>query len=1100
MRVFLLCLAITCASLQARAAAPAAGRELGESSVRLAGALRASDTASVEQILALPYSASLSPLTTLESLSGTHTLYQLEIEGRRVIGAGAALSLPPGGDGIVEARLPLFEESISPLAGGDPDPLSAIPGAGLRTLWIVSSERVWYPGEQGLVDADSWTVSDGTFTWDVVTRRVDGSTLEVNPLFYNAGAARIFPSNPVQRLADPDLRDQSDSAAAVPPAAYSTVTLEGLAADGALTGEHVSIINISSPDEGIPLPTDDLSTIDRADSRFEAANAYFHLDSSQRYLQSLGYRGKRRIINRSIAVDPRALGGADNSFYIARAGGGYLAFGVGGTDDAEDSDIILHEYGHAMQDAIAPGSFGGPAASEARALGEGFSDYWAFSAGWLDSIASGSDPFCLAEWDARCAGSAGCTYPPEAQCLRRVDSARSMLEFRRMNGTGVEHLNGEIWSSALSRIFLHLVRQHGDLEGRRIADILAIEGHFGVPPSPTFATVARRMIQADSVIFRSANRSTLCAAFAESMILEPGACSGRAPSVFYPSQETVMIPDADPSGVRLTRVVDDGREIEQVFVTIDIEHPQRGDLKLFLIAPDGTPVKLHDASFADTSSGIRVTYGLDAEPAESLGVLAGRSAAGVWTLHVVDTRSRDAGVVRSWGLGFTFRHDDPGKRSGVRVAILPVVVSSVGATGEWFSSDVILTAGDTGAVAELWFSRSSAAASEQRMDVSLEPRQTLRLRDPLRLLLGQGGSGTLDVRARSGQLRATSAIGSTGPLGHVSQAIPGVEPDGFAHSRSAPVLIPLHPQNENDRLNVGISEVRGKTTTARLRYWSAGASAAEDLVQLGPWQVVQFPLPHAADLLEISVSEGDGAVTGYVSIVRADSGDPAITRAATPRAGDLLVPVISAPGANGSSWTSDLMVANGSESVAAIELILRDGAGSARGIRQLAVPARSSIWIGDVVQTQFESPGMIGTLMIRSIDPLVIAASIRGTYSGGIVRQFIEPSPTDTPVSEQLLLPSSGGTSRRSNVFIASSEATPVSMNLTVRGSSGQVLATIDSTVMPHGLLVVPLPGAEDSGRVELKASPAARLASWISVVDNRSGDADTWSALPALE
>ena len=45
-------------------------------------------------------------------------------------------------------------------------------------------------------------------------------------------------------------------------------------------------------------------------------------------------------------------------------------------DDAEDGETVLHEFGHALQDAICP-DFG--QSPEAAAMGEGFGDYFAGS-------------------------------------------------------------------------------------------------------------------------------------------------------------------------------------------------------------------------------------------------------------------------------------------------------------------------------------------------------------------------------------------------------------------------------------------------------------------------------------------------------------------------------------------------------------------------------------------------------------------------------------------------------------------------------------------------------------------------------------------------
>ena len=51
-----------------------------------------------------------------------------------------------------------------------------------------------------------------------------------------------------------------------------------------------------------------------------------------------------------------------------------LRFGKGGVDDAEDAEVILHEYGHAIQDSQSRRL---RRSEEAGAIGEGFGDYWA---------------------------------------------------------------------------------------------------------------------------------------------------------------------------------------------------------------------------------------------------------------------------------------------------------------------------------------------------------------------------------------------------------------------------------------------------------------------------------------------------------------------------------------------------------------------------------------------------------------------------------------------------------------------------------------------------------------------------------------------------
>jgi hypothetical protein len=103
---------------------------------------------------------------------------------------------------------------------------------------------------------------------------------------------------------------------------------------------------------------------------FEDVMVYYQIDKSQRWMQSLGFYN---IQYGAIACDPHGFNGADNSHYIP--GTNRIAYGEGGVDDAEDADVILHEYGHAITNSIVPGWGGGDEPS----MGEGFGDYWAAS-------------------------------------------------------------------------------------------------------------------------------------------------------------------------------------------------------------------------------------------------------------------------------------------------------------------------------------------------------------------------------------------------------------------------------------------------------------------------------------------------------------------------------------------------------------------------------------------------------------------------------------------------------------------------------------------------------------------------------------------------
>ena len=101
-------------------------------------------------------------------------------------------------------------------------------------------------------------------------------------------------------------------------------------------------------------------------------NVFYHIDKMRRYIESLGFTDVNpQAYSGGILCDPHGLNGDDNSHFIPSQD--RLAWGEGGVDDAEDADVIWHEFGHAIQDFIVAGFQGN------EGLGEGFADYWAES-------------------------------------------------------------------------------------------------------------------------------------------------------------------------------------------------------------------------------------------------------------------------------------------------------------------------------------------------------------------------------------------------------------------------------------------------------------------------------------------------------------------------------------------------------------------------------------------------------------------------------------------------------------------------------------------------------------------------------------------------
>lgn len=325
--------------------------------------------------------------------------------------------------------------------------------------------------------------------WRFVIDAHDGTVLLQRRMVLDADTSFVFDPNPVVSLADTTLLDQNDNDSAVPLAGYRTVVLQHLdppvGGVYSLKGSHAVMQNMESPNNTPPTSPDSGFLFVRKDNGFEEVVVYYTIDMNQSYIQSLGFTN---VNNRRHQLDAHGYGGADNSHYVQTVvGAGYIAFGDGGVDDAEDADVILHEYGHSIQDNSSHGIYFGVAnngyGDETGAMGEGFGDYWAASAGYDSSVAHGFHTEYVAEWDAKGYSPAGEPY------LRVVNTGKVYPA----DMTDEVHSDGEIWSAALWDLF--------GAVGRTAADRLVLYSHFLVPTNPDFADGANALLAADAVLY-----------------------------------------------------------------------------------------------------------------------------------------------------------------------------------------------------------------------------------------------------------------------------------------------------------------------------------------------------------------------------------------------------------------------------------------------------------------------------------------------------------------------------------------------------------------------------------------------------------------------
>lgn len=261
------------------------------------------------------------------------------------------------------------------------------------------------------------------------------------------GTGLLFDPNPVVSGGGPDLRD-GDAVDAY----RRWLPIPRLDGSGFLRGRWIETATDRPPQAAEPGL---VFSYPSYDPRFEEGMAYLHGDRALERVDSLGFHG---LFDRPLTIRVHGTE-LDNSWYSRPRR--EVVLGDGGVDDGEDADIILHEVGHAIHEALVPG-FG---SGNTLALSEGFGDFWAAS------LTGGA---CVGDWDAT-------SYSPP--CLRQADGEEPFTGTL----TGRAHLDGGIWSGLLWEI--------RSAVGARETEQLSLAAFLEQGTSTTFPEAARGLLR-----------------------------------------------------------------------------------------------------------------------------------------------------------------------------------------------------------------------------------------------------------------------------------------------------------------------------------------------------------------------------------------------------------------------------------------------------------------------------------------------------------------------------------------------------------------------------------------------------------------------------
>ncbi|MEX0812703.1 MAG: T9SS type A sorting domain-containing protein [Chitinophagales bacterium] len=239
-----------------------------------------------------------------------------------------------------------------------------------------------------------------------------------------------------------------------------------------LQSNFLKIEDLGSPNIAPPAPNNPNFNFTRGQNSFEAVNTYYHIQRFAKHIESLGFNN---LLIDQVEVD--ANGKTDDQSIFSPMNPPKIYFGEGGIDDAEDANVVVHEYGHYLSHAAAPFTNSG---FDRTGIDEGLCDYFAVSYSKADNVFRWFDVFT---WDGH----------------NEFWSGRSAQSTKKYPDDMVSsyHLNGEILSSAMMRIQNEI--------GKNAADAIMVQVIYSLYENMKMINAGNLILQADTILFSGAH-------------------------------------------------------------------------------------------------------------------------------------------------------------------------------------------------------------------------------------------------------------------------------------------------------------------------------------------------------------------------------------------------------------------------------------------------------------------------------------------------------------------------------------------------------------------------------------------------------------------
>lgn len=416
---------------------------------------------------------------TKQSALGMHYTYQPYVNGLPVLGTSMRVHLDE------QSKIRWIQEQLPPTEALE------FPNTNLlEHNALLFSENGLVAGKYGQEEVDGQKRS--LFYQD------NGSIFDLGPskLYFmepdSFAWARVFAPNPIVthrssyggQLSDRGDQD-SDSLTAALQWVRMKVQKKGDTAQ--LSSRFLSFGHVSDPIVETVVSGNDTFQYTRSQRAFEQVNAFYHL---QRMSEQIAVMGFGNLLD-SIIIDAHAFNGADLSAFDPSVYPYTLEFGEGGVDDAEDAQVVIHEFGHALSTI---GSSGTVSGSQRRSMEEGNADYlcMSYSRGYSDYAANE-----VFSWDGHNEFWEGFSVNTEKKYPQDL--------------TNFSDDDREIWSTALMCIF--------DEIGKSKADSLVLEHLFYQAANSNMPDMANIILGINDDFFGGKDQWKIQNCFAERGIL-----------------------------------------------------------------------------------------------------------------------------------------------------------------------------------------------------------------------------------------------------------------------------------------------------------------------------------------------------------------------------------------------------------------------------------------------------------------------------------------------------------------------------------------------------------------------------------------------------